>query len=107
MRNMKYLRDASCIKITRILPFYNISIDEIFHPVNTREFQFIDTFFKLTFLIFLPQYFLASSNGLKKCFQWLLCKRGPKNKYKVVIQEMDDDPSWPPVGVTIYGSPET
>ncbi|KAK3865299.1 hypothetical protein Pcinc_029091 [Petrolisthes cinctipes] len=53
------------------------------------------------------EYFLANSYGLKKCFQWLLCKRGPKNQYKVVIKDMDDDPTWPPVGVTLYASPET
>ncbi|KAG7163306.1 cation-transporting ATPase 13A3-like 1 [Homarus americanus] len=47
-------------------------------------------------------YFLASSRSLKKCFQWLMCKREPKNKYKTVLRDMDEDPSWPPIGTPVF-----
>ncbi|XP_042231974.1 polyamine-transporting ATPase 13A3-like isoform X3 [Homarus americanus] len=48
------------------------------------------------------EYFLASSRSLKKCFQWLMCKREPKNKYKTVLRDMDEDPSWPPIGTPVF-----
>lgn len=53
------------------------------------------------------EYFLASSRFLKKFFQWITCKRAPKNKYKHVLQEMEEDCSWPPIGTVLYGSHET
>ncbi|ROT75379.1 putative cation-transporting ATPase 13A3-like [Penaeus vannamei] len=42
------------------------------------------------------EHFVARSRFLKKCFQWITCKREPKNKYKSVIRDMNEDLSWPP-----------
>lgn len=46
---------------------------------------------------------LANSRVLKRCFQWVTCKREPKNKYKLVLQDMEADPSWPPVSAALQG----
>ncbi|XP_068220769.1 polyamine-transporting ATPase 13A3-like isoform X2 [Palaemon carinicauda] len=52
------------------------------------------------------EHFLASSRFLKKFFQWVTCKRVPKNKYKHVLQDMEEDCSWPPIGTVIHGTHE-
>nr|XP_045614574.1 polyamine-transporting ATPase 13A3-like isoform X3 [Procambarus clarkii] len=49
------------------------------------------------------EYFFASSRTLKKFFQWITCKRQPKNRYKIVLRDMDEDVSWPPVETPING----
>lgn len=46
---------------------------------------------------------LVDSGSLKKCFQWVTCKRVPKNKYKIVLQDMEADPTWPPVSAPLQG----
>ncbi|KAK7028908.1 hypothetical protein SK128_015024 [Halocaridina rubra] len=50
--------------------------------------------------------FLARSQLLKKFFQFVTCKRHPKNKYKHVMREIDEDPTWPPIGNNVYGTHE-
>ncbi|KAK8405761.1 hypothetical protein O3P69_001925 [Scylla paramamosain] len=46
---------------------------------------------------------LVTSGSLKKCFQCVTCKRGPKNKYKIVLQDIEADPTWPPLSAPLYG----
>ncbi|XP_063886478.1 polyamine-transporting ATPase 13A3-like isoform X4 [Scylla paramamosain] len=46
---------------------------------------------------------LVTSGSLKKCFQCVTCKRGPKNKYKIVLQDIEADPTWPPMSAPLYG----
>ncbi|XP_071515711.1 polyamine-transporting ATPase 13A3-like isoform X2 [Panulirus ornatus] len=49
------------------------------------------------------EHIIAHNSTLKKCFQWLRCKREPKNRYKTVLRDVDEDPNWPPVGTPLYG----
>ena len=49
----------------------------------------------VTNIIFLHfQHWIANSSLLKKFFQFMTCKRTPKNKYKVILKEMSEDPDW-------------
>lgn len=48
------------------------------------------------------EHIIAHNRTLKKCFQWLRCKREPKNRYKTVLRDVDEDPNWPPVGTPLY-----
>ncbi|XP_042856180.1 polyamine-transporting ATPase 13A3-like isoform X6 [Penaeus japonicus] len=53
------------------------------------------------------EHFVARSRILKNCFQWITCKREPKNKYKIVLRDMDEDSSWPPIATPIYATLHT
>ncbi|XP_047486397.1 polyamine-transporting ATPase 13A3-like isoform X3 [Penaeus chinensis] len=53
------------------------------------------------------EHFIARSRFLKKCFQWITCKREPKNKYKIVLRDMNEDLSWPPIGTPLYATLHT
>ncbi|XP_045138858.1 polyamine-transporting ATPase 13A3-like isoform X7 [Portunus trituberculatus] len=46
---------------------------------------------------------LINSGSLKKCFQCVTCKQGPKNKYKLVLRDMEADSTWPPMSTPLYG----
>ncbi|XP_022085443.1 cation-transporting ATPase 13A2-like isoform X2 [Acanthaster planci] len=60
----------------------------------------------LNFVVsFLLETFVVDSQLLHGCISRVRCKRRPKNVFKLVEREIQDDPGWPPVGETMTGTP--
>ena len=50
------------------------------------------------------QSFLVSSKVFGKCVNTVRRKRGPKNRYKAIEQELVDNPQWPPLGDVVMAT---
>ena len=40
-----------------------------------------------------------------KCISSMRRKKGPKNRYKIIEQELVDSPEWPPLGEVVLAAP--
>lgn len=72
--------------------------------LECKKYYTIKVFY-LIINVYIFVYFkcLAGSRAFKKCFQWVTCKREPKNKYKLIHQDMEADPNWPPMSASLQG----
>ena len=44
------------------------------------------------------QKFVFGAEWFKLAMRPCSCKKGPKNRYKLVLQEVEAEPTWPPLG---------
>jgi hypothetical protein len=62
----------------------------------------MSTFIKSVSISLKKKDFIVSSTWFKKLGKVLLCKRKPKNKYKIIKQGLERDAQWPYVGKVIF-----
>ncbi|KAL7631895.1 UNVERIFIED_CONTAM: hypothetical protein RMT77_017795 [Armadillidium vulgare] len=74
-------------------------------------YVFRGTLFLIAILHFVAgwslEYFVAGSTALKRVFQFIWCKKRPKNLYKRVKLQINEDENWPPMERPIYEAVST